>query len=261
MPNRILREGILTSDRVERLNWAEEVFYRRVMSVVDDFGRYYARPALLRAACYPLLLSKVSDADIQKWLDACVLVHLLSVYQIGDKAYLQMHDFRQQMRAKESKFPQLPVMRIANATQTLSEGVAPAHLGVSVFGVVCEGEDGAHAPFVLPDWIPEDTWAAYCKVRVGKKAKNEPHALGLIVKDLEKFRAAGHNPVDVLNNSIKSGWAGVFEPKSKPSVVGVTVPGSNLPDPALTKIVADGLKAVPPSADIRQKLQALKGST
>ena len=48
MPNRILREGILTSERIERLDWAEEVFYRRVMSVVDDYGRYYARPALLR---------------------------------------------------------------------------------------------------------------------------------------------------------------------------------------------------------------------
>jgi hypothetical protein len=75
-------------------------------------------------------------------------------------------------------------------------------------------EAGAPA-FVLPDWIPADTWAAYCKVRTGKKAKNEPHALGLIVKDLEKFRAAGHDPVDCLNNSIKSGWAGVFEPKAK----------------------------------------------
>lgn len=76
-------------------------------------------------------------------------------------------------------------------------------------------KEAAAQPFVLPDWIPADTWAAYCKVRTGKKAKNEPHALGLIVKDLEKFRAAGHDPVDCLNNSIKSGWAGVFEPKAK----------------------------------------------
>lgn len=78
-----------------------------------------------------------------------------------------------------------------------------------------EDKEPAPPAFVLPDWIPADTWAAYCKVRTGKKAKNEPHALGLIVKDLEKFRAAGHNAVEVLNNSIKSGWAGVFEPKAK----------------------------------------------
>jgi hypothetical protein len=79
-----------------------------------------------------------------------------------------------------------------------------------------EGETKPAAPsFVLPEWIPEDTWLAYCAVRKGKKAKNEPHALGLIVKDLEKFRAAGHDPVEILNNSIKSAWVGVFEPKAR----------------------------------------------
>lgn len=68
--------------------------------------------------------------------------------------------------------------------------------------------------FVLPDWIPGDTWTAYCSVRTGKRAKNDPHALGLILKDLARFRAAGHDPVEILNNSIKSGWAGVFEPRA-----------------------------------------------
>src|SRR5690606_33624040 len=62
MPNRILREGILTSPRIAKLGWPEEVFYRRLMSVVDDFGRYYADPGLLRAACYPRQLNKVSDS-------------------------------------------------------------------------------------------------------------------------------------------------------------------------------------------------------
>ena len=67
--------------------------------------------------------------------------------------------------------------------------------------------------FVLPDWIPEDTWKSYCNVRTGKRAKNDPHALGLILKDLQKFMDAGHDPVEILNNSIKSGWAGVFAPR------------------------------------------------
>ena len=36
MPNRILREGILTSERVNALSWEAEVFYRRLMSAVDE---------------------------------------------------------------------------------------------------------------------------------------------------------------------------------------------------------------------------------
>ena len=211
MPNRILREGILTSPRMAKLGWPEEVFYRRLMSVVDDFGRYYADHGLLHAACYPRQLNKVSDADIGKFLRACVDSALVSVYPATDgESYLQLLDFGQQVRAKKSKFPDPPSVCAADAQQSQSN----AHLDVSVS---VDDKVGKPPAFVLPDWIPEDTWSAYCKVRVGKKAKNEPHALGLIVGDLEKFRAMGHDPVQVLNNSIKSGWAGVFEPKGKPA--------------------------------------------
>lgn len=80
-----------------------------------------------------------------------------------------------------------------------------------------ETETERLAAFVLPDWIPGETWAAYLKTRSGKKAKNEPHALGLIVADLETFRSKGYDAKTVLDNSIKGGWAGVFEPKSAPS--------------------------------------------
>jgi hypothetical protein len=44
MPNRELREGILTSERINALTFPAEVFYRRLMSVVDDFGRCPAHP-------------------------------------------------------------------------------------------------------------------------------------------------------------------------------------------------------------------------
>ncbi len=136
MPNRILREGILTSERIALLNWQEEVFYRRLMSVVDDFGRFHANPKLLRAACYPLLIDKVSDADIGKWLTNCVTAALVSVYPAPDgKRYLQLLDFRQQARAATSKFPQMDSVCAADATQTPSTSAADAHLGGDVFVV------------------------------------------------------------------------------------------------------------------------------
>lgn len=119
-------------------------------------------------------------------------------------------------------------------------------------------EKEAPAAFVLPDWIPADTWAAYCKVRTGKKAKNEPHALGLIVKDLEKFRAAGHDPVECLNNSIKSGWAGVFEPKTRPALHAVTVPSAPGVDPALQKIYEDERNTKPPSLEMLARMAELR---
>jgi len=67
--------------------------------------------------------------------------------------------------------------------------------------------------FVLPDWIPADAWAAFMETRKTKKAKSTDYALSLIVKSLADFKAAGHNPVDILNNSIKAGWSDVYQPK------------------------------------------------
>lgn len=62
MPSRWLREGILTSEKVDKLCPQAEILYRRLMSVVDDWGRYYANPALVRAACYPLAVDRVREA-------------------------------------------------------------------------------------------------------------------------------------------------------------------------------------------------------
>lgn len=105
MPTRIIRDGILSSERVDLLNWQEEVFYRRLQSVADDHGRFYANPKLILAACYPLRIGKVSDSDIEKWLTACVTAALVRVYPASDgKRYVEILDFGQRIQSK-SKFP------------------------------------------------------------------------------------------------------------------------------------------------------------
>ena len=164
MPNRIIREGILTSPRMAKLGWAEEVFYRRLHSVVDDFGRYYADLGLLRAGCYPRQLTKVSDSDIGKWLRACVDAALVRVYPAQDgESYLEVLDFGQQVRAKKSKFPDALSTCAADAKQV----PADARLGVSVFvsESVLSSPPGAEPPTDLFD----EFWKAYPN-KVGKDA-------------------------------------------------------------------------------------------
>lgn len=166
MPNRILREGILTSPRIARLGWAEEVFYRRLMSVVDDFGRYYGDQGMLRAACYPRQLSKVSDSDIGKWLTALVEAALVSLYRAEDREwYIELLDFRQQVRAKESRFPHRQSGCAADAKQTPSTGEASAHLDVFVDVDVSPRKRGGSVHDFPPGF--EALWAEYPR-KVGK---------------------------------------------------------------------------------------------
>jgi hypothetical protein len=107
MPNRILRDGILSSERVNQIanNPATEVFYRRLHSVADDYGRYSGDPRILRVACYPLMLDSVCDADVLHWLDECATAGLLVLYKVDRKPYLEIVDFKQTLRIKRSKYP------------------------------------------------------------------------------------------------------------------------------------------------------------
>lgn len=105
MANRVVRSEILTSDAVNSLSWCGEVFYRRLMSVVDDYGRFDGRASIIRSAIFPLKLEKVSEADIIKWMDECSKAELVSFYQIDKKPFLEIKNFGQTLRIKKSKFP------------------------------------------------------------------------------------------------------------------------------------------------------------
>lgn len=130
MPNRILRDAILTSDRVASLDWAAEVFYRRLHSIVDDYGRHEAGHQLLRARCYPLQTDSVRVADIARWMAACQKSGLILVYGANGKQYLEVCNFGQQLRSA-SKCPAPDI----NCEQVL----ANEHLGVCVSVCVSEG--------------------------------------------------------------------------------------------------------------------------
>lgn len=138
MPDRIVRVGILTSDAVDRLSLGAEVFYRRLMNVADDHGRYDGRIEILRAVLYPLRLERVSSSDIGKWIRETEEAALVRQYHVGGKPYLEIVKFGQKVRSR-SKWPDPP--STANGCGQLPADV-PVVVGVSVD--VCEA--GAEAP-------------------------------------------------------------------------------------------------------------------
>lgn len=132
MPTRLLREGILESERVNELDWPAEVFYRRLMSKVDDYGLYTANCAVLRAHLYPLRVDRVREADISRWIAACVKAGLIVLYEADGKPYLRMLDTNWQTRSK----PKHPLPNDNNCKHMITVG----HLDEDVFED--EDEDG-----------------------------------------------------------------------------------------------------------------------
>ena len=112
MPERIIRPGIRSSDKVaENIRnggWLAQVFYDWLLTVVDDFGRYDARPALLRSEVFPILQDMVREADVSRCLAACEKAGLIRLYAYDGKAYLEVTKWRQRLRAAKSKWPAPP---------------------------------------------------------------------------------------------------------------------------------------------------------
>lgn len=115
MPNRIIRSGINSSEKVNLLDWPEEVFYRRLLNAVDDHGLFDARPSILRATLYPLRVDRVREADISRWLAACEKAGLILLYCAAEKPYLQITNTQWKSRS-EPKYP-LPPTSSGNCLQ------------------------------------------------------------------------------------------------------------------------------------------------
>ncbi|EFH9463398.1 replication protein [Escherichia coli] len=67
----------------------------------------------------------------------------------------------------------------------------------------------------LPDWLSAETWLSWVTYRkeIGKSIKSKQsvtQAINVLSRSLEK----GYTPEEIINQSIASGWQGIFEPKT-----------------------------------------------
>lgn len=67
----------------------------------------------------------------------------------------------------------------------------------------------------LPDWLSAETWLSWVTYRkeIGKSIKSKQsvtQAINVLSRSLEK----GYAPEEIINQSIASGWQGIFEPKT-----------------------------------------------
>lgn len=69
--------------------------------------------------------------------------------------------------------------------------------------------------FLLPDWLSPDDWKDFSEMRNKIKKPLVGRASKSIVKKLETFRAQGHDPAAVLEQSILNCWQDVYPIKNK----------------------------------------------
>lgn len=106
MPDRIIKESICISETLNKLSDFEERFWNRLIVNCDDYGRFDARPAILKGRLFPLMESK-THKDMTGALNKLASVGLVELYEVDGKPFLRVvkWDKYQRIRAKRSKFP------------------------------------------------------------------------------------------------------------------------------------------------------------
>lgn len=107
MPNRILRAAIRQSRRWNRLSYFDQSLYIRLLTLVDDYGRYEADPQLIRHEAFPRGLPDGNDCQltaIVSGLRAIVSQGMATIYRHDGAEFLQLTHWTERIRSA-SRFP------------------------------------------------------------------------------------------------------------------------------------------------------------
>jgi hypothetical protein len=228
MPNRYIRESAIESEAVCSLAWQAEVFYRRLLNRVDDFGRFTASVPLLRASIFPLQLDRVRDSDIPRLLTECEKAGLLFVYSAGQKQYLVMNKW-EKGRAKQSEYP-APPAEVCERMQTFVYTCKHARANVSDSDSDSDTDNKGASPPPLPDGLNTEAfrtaWADYLAYRTAQHFRSlKPVS---VTKQLAECATWGEAAaIEAIRTTIRNGWQGLFPPK------GGTVRRPAVAEPAL----------------------------
>ncbi len=109
MPNRIIKESIHTSDKVNAMTDFQFRLWVSLIAYVDDYGRGDARPAIIKGSCFPLR-ERLTLKEIDAALTGLAGIGCVVLYAVDGRPYLCFPNWEkhQSIRNKRSKFPAPP---------------------------------------------------------------------------------------------------------------------------------------------------------
>lgn len=204
MPTRYLKPGIRDSESIDRLSPLAEVLYYRLLVTVDDFGRFDARPSMVKSQCFPVKDS-VTVNTCKELLAQLASNGNIQLYEVDGKPCLQVCKWDNKPRSTESKFPAptdecIQVHTDANIPRT----VLP--VTVTVTGTETDNRKQKPSASALPpDGVSDSVWADFLKIRKAKRAPMTDTALDGIRHEAEK---AGLTLQEALQTCCARGWQG-----------------------------------------------------
>lgn len=202
---RFLSKSISLDEKVNALSDdTARLLFTWLISHLDCEGRLHGDPTTVKSIVFPR--RKISVRRIDKYLEEIANLGLILRYSVNGNVYLLAPQFeKHQTGLQKSKEAQSQIPPFTPELLQSKSKVSPPQ-------VKGEVEDKVEVKdiYIIPEWIDQEVWDGFLEVRKRKKAASTQYALSLIIKDLEKFKAAGEDPNEILKRSITNSWKGVF---------------------------------------------------
>lgn len=215
MPNRLIKDSIRFSEKVNSLSDFQFRLWVSLITYVDDYGRGDARPAVIKGTCFPLR-DRITNKDIDAALNALAGAGCVGLYKVDGKPYLYFPNWQshQNIRNKKSRFP-APENATCNQLQTIASNCEQMHANVPVIQSESESESESNpkARVSALDAALND----FAEMRKKMRKPLTDRALSLTLSELEKLAPGDdEKKIAILNQSIQRGWQGVFPLKDEP---------------------------------------------
>lgn len=214
MPQRFLRPGITTSDAWNSVSWQAQSLYIRILTLVDDYGRYDGRLPIIHAHCFALR-PDITLQETAGFRSELQTLDLIKIYEVEGKEYLQMSKWQERARGP-SKYPdpQGLTEHRSEPQRTAAESCFPSQRpSPSANGHRPEQAakrsplDNLELPFDSLEF--EKAWEDWKKDRADRRKKLTPKAAEMQLKKL--FSMGEERAIACIEQSITNGWTGLFE--------------------------------------------------
>lgn len=223
MPNRILKESICSSDSINELSSFEETFFYRLIVNCDDYGRFDARPAILKARLFPLK-DRVTLKNIEDALVKLAEVGCVKLYRVDSKPflYLPAWEVHQNVRAKKSRYPEPSVENEETAGDSNIKASENICMQMNTSASKCSRnpnpntntntESESYSGNVRVDAALEE----YKEFRKQVRRPLTDRAMQLAVKKLDSLAGTDTDAkIAIIEQSIANGWIGLFPLKNE----------------------------------------------
>ncbi len=209
MPQRFLRPAIRNSERWNTVDWKCQSFWVRLLTLVDDFGRFDGRISVLHGECFSVWNEKNPTLAINPQETAALCTQLsearlVEFYESQGRKVLQLTQWEERPRSEKSKWPDhenicshdaniplrnpaescgiLPPSPSPQSSSSSSPSPSPPPEGVGVFSENETGNGELDPVFV------KDLLAAYRRPADSRLTFSEQSALAGILRENPRYR-------------------------------------------------------------------------